>query len=608
MIRLPKFVSLRALLGSAMILVLLPSLGVAALALTGSIRLERRAVEQGLHVRAWSLAIIVDGELTHIVAALDVLSDEPDVRGDPEAFRRIARRYLSERAGWATLARFDARGRVVAQEGSVPATTVAALAASSRPGSDDGQFRIASRMPSGRQPVIGVSVPVRSGGAVNGSVMAVLPAARFRPILGRFDRQSGAVAAIIDRTGLVVAANAPAFIGRRWPYGLPREVPVSGKALVTRVSIGGERTYAVLDRVAGAPWAVAYIVPARLVETPVTLSRLLLGALLLLLAFPVLMTLLLGRFLVGQIRVLTVAAEALAQETTPPPHRPSRLREVEAVHAALEHATQTVLERSKERERLRAMQLDLERLQRLETVGQLAAGVAHDFGNYLFAIRGNLELIASAADDRDKRVQQLVEPALRLSHEATRLVQQLSSLARHRAVGVERVNANEVLTEISDLLRHIAGRRIRVDIRAAPRLWYCWFDPQRLQSALVNLVANARDAMPSGGEIQITTRNLTLTPERAAALGVPSAGRYVALSVGDTGVGMAPDVLAHVFDPFFTTKSKDGGLGIGLSVLFAWVRSAGGHVTVESVAGAGTTFTVLLPEGAPMPDKSQPEA
>ena len=605
MIGLPKSVPLRVLLGSAMILVLLPSLGVAALVLTGSIRLERHAVEEGLHVRARSLATIVDSEVKHIVSELSILSGSPDIHRDSEAFRTLAGRYLSVHADWMTLALFGGDGRLRALKGSTPTMTVEALAADARSGSSDGQFGISSRMPSGRQPVIGLSVPVHRGGAVSGAVMVVVPATMFLATASLYDTRAEALTAIIDRTGLVVAASRPTFVGRQWPYALAGEALVNGQAVVTSRLIGGQRVYTVLARVADAPWYIAYVVPARLVETPVTLSRLLLGALLLLLALPVLMTLLLGRFLVGQIRVLTVAADALAQETTPPARQPSRLREIEAVHSALEHARQVVQERGKERERLRAMQLDLERLQRLESVGQLAASIAHDFGNYLFTIRGNLELIESATTN-NQRVQQLVEPALTLSHEATRLVQQLASLARRRASGVERINANEVLGEISELLRHMAGRNVKVEIRPAPRLWYCWFDPQRLQSAVVNLVANARDAMPAGGDIQIMTRNLTLTPERAAAVGAPSAGRYVALSVADTGVGMAPEVLAHAFDPFFTTKSKNGGLGIGLSVLFASVQSAGGHVTVESTVGAGTTFTILLPEGGPTPPGESP--
>ncbi len=596
MTKLPNSVPLRVLLGGAMILVLLPSLAVAGLVLMGSIRLQRRAVEEGLHIRVRSLATIVDVEVKDMITELDVLSASPDVLGGgAQAFQTVAKRYLSRHDDWQALAVFDTTGRVRAVEGSTPESTVAALAGTLSTASSDDGFRIVFRLPAGRQPVVALAVPVGNEDDGAGSVMAILPASRFRPILTFHDARAGAKAAIIDGTGMVVAATNSAEVGRNWPYSRANAAPANGEPVITSVSTGGKRAYTVLVRSAVAPWDVAYLVPAQLVETPVMLSRLLIGALVLLLAVPVLMTLLLGRFLSRQIRVLTAVADAVAHETSPPPRAIVRLREIDAVYAALEHAAGVVQERGEERERLRAMELDLERMQRMESIGQLAASVAHDFGNYLFTIRGNLELIERAASDNE-RVQRLVEPALKLSHEATRLVQQMSSLARRSTSGVERVNVNLVLEEISDLLRHITGRTVRVELQPSPRLWDCRFDPQRLQSALVNLVANARDAMPSGGKIRIETRNLTLTAERAAALGAPGPGRYVALSVADDGTGMSPETMQHIFEPFFTTKAKEGGQGIGLSVLFTSVAAAGGHVTVESAEGAGTTFTILLPE------------
>ena len=596
MVKIAGTASLRSVLGCAALLVLLPSLAVAVLLVIGSAHLQQRAVEEGLHVRARSLAAITDIQVRDLVTDLDVIALSPSIdAAQPDAFRAAAERHLSQHAGWQALALFDASGRLRFVVGSTPVQTVTAFAGRGLAGEGDSPLRVLSQTSPDGQTVIGFAVPVRRAGSVKGTVVAIVPARNFRPILTDYDARQGAQAGIIDRTGLVVAASDGTMVGQAWPYLPAGRVPEDGEPQVTRATVGGMPAYIILARSTVAPWNVAYVLPATLVEAPLALSRLLIGALVLLLFVPVMFILLLGHFLGRQIRTLSTAADAVAHERALPASAPSRLREIAAVQQALQHATEVVQERSLARERLRMTELSLERLQRLESVGQLATGIAHDFGGYLFTIHGNLELIKSATAG-NTQVQHLVEPALSLSDEAVRLVQQLSSLARRRSVGLTRINMNDVLQEISELLRHVAGRAVQVEIQTAPHLWDCQFGPLQLQSALVNLVANARDAMPSGGSVRIDTRNLTLTAERAAALGVPSAGRYVALSVADTGVGMSPETVAHVFEPFFTTKPEGSGSGIGLTVLSGSISAAGGHLAVESTVGVGTTFTILLPQ------------
>lgn len=589
--------SLRVMLGCTMLLVLLPALGAAALVVTSNARLQQRAIEVSLHVRAQSLVAVVDTKLQGILTELKVLANSPsaDPR-QPERFRSAAASLLLQHRHWQTLDLVDASGRISASAGTATARTVKAIAHKVPPPKETGAgFRVLVRGPSDGSPIIAIAVPVRRSAGVIATVLATLPAESFQPELNGFHASDGALVGIIDRSGTVLTATDRGMVGHTWPYSLAGSVAAAHNPAVAKTLVNSRRGYVVLARATMVPWEVAYVVPTHLVEEPFRRSDLLIVALALLLAVPLLLILALGRFLTGQIHTLTTAADAVAHERPLPATARGLLQEVAVVQNALQHAAALVRERAQARERLRSIELGLERLQRLDTAGQIAASIAHDFGNYLFTIRGNLELIRSAASDNTE-VQHLVAPALALSQEAVRLVQQLTDLARRRPSGVRRINVNTVLQEITELLHHVAGRAVRVETRPAARLWDCQFNPLRLQSALVNLVANARDAMPAGGTIRIETRNLTLSPERAQALGELPPGRYVTLVVADTGAGMSPETMAHIFEPFFTTKPEGRGYGIGLSLLHGWVKAVGGHISVDSTEGGGTTFTILLPE------------
>jgi signal transduction histidine kinase len=245
----------------------------------------------------------------------------------------------------------------------------------------------------------------------------------------------------------------------------------------------------------------------------------------------------------------------------------------------------------------RLMQEQLHQSQKMESVGQLTGGIAHDFNNLLMVVSGNLELIEEAADNG--RVRQFAAAARRATDRGAKLTAQLLAFSRQRRLSPKLVNANELISEFQGLIRQAAGGACEVKLRTDEPLWLCHIDPPLLETALLNLALNGRDAMPDGGVLEIQTRNVVLD-EGAAAGCLP--GSYVMVSVTDTGCGMPPEVRDRVFEPFFTTKEVGKGTGLGLSMVYGFVRQSGGYVAVESAPGVGTAVALYLPKAIQKPD------
>jgi PAS domain S-box-containing protein len=255
-----------------------------------------------------------------------------------------------------------------------------------------------------------------------------------------------------------------------------------------------------------------------------------------------------------------------------------------------------VAEEIAERQRAEAA---LHQSQKMEAVGQLTGGVAHDFNNILTVITGNLELIAQAAQG-NARIQRLVDTMQHASERAARLTAQLLAFSRRQTLHPQIVNLNELVREFQPLIARAAGEAITLELVSDLRLWSCKVDVAQFQSALLNLTLNARDAMPDGGALRIALRNVLLGPAEAEAAGIAS-GRYVGIFVADTGCGMAPETAARAFDPFFTTKDVGKGTGLGLSMVYGFVRQSGGYVAIMSTPGEGTTVSLYLPQSEPLP-------
>jgi PAS domain S-box-containing protein len=238
--------------------------------------------------------------------------------------------------------------------------------------------------------------------------------------------------------------------------------------------------------------------------------------------------------------------------------------------------------------------------QKMEAVGQLTGGLAHDFNNLLGAISGNLELMRiRAAQGRTASLEHYIETAIASTNRAAALTRRLLAFSRHQTLDPKATDLNRLVQGMVDFFRRTVGPSIWIETDLADEPWITLCDPNQVENALLNLVINARDAMPDGGKLVIQTTNTALPMQadrREAALpeNLP-AGDYVALLVADTGTGMPPDVLARAFDPFFTTKPMGQGTGLGLSMVYGFAEQSGGHVRIRSEAGHGAAVTMFLP-------------
>ena len=241
-----------------------------------------------------------------------------------------------------------------------------------------------------------------------------------------------------------------------------------------------------------------------------------------------------------------------------------------------------------ERERAEAR---LVQSQKMEAVGQLTGGIAHDFNNLLTAVIGSLDLLLRRTED--EKLRRLAGNALQAAERGAKLTAQLLAFSRRQRLQPAPVQPNEIVSGMGDLLARTIGPQVRVETRLESGLWKALADSTQLELMILNLAINARDAMPSGGRLTISTRNIGEVP--AALAGELSAGEYVAIAVSDTGTGMTPEVLARAFEPFFTTKEQGKGTGLGLAQLYGFANQSGGTARIDSRVGEGTTVTIYLP-------------
>lgn len=252
----------------------------------------------------------------------------------------------------------------------------------------------------------------------------------------------------------------------------------------------------------------------------------------------------------------------------------------------------------------------LHQAQKLQAVGQLAGGIAHDFNNMLATVLGNLELmqhrvtqVASSLPSADAdRLAALIERATGAVQRGAQLTSQLLAFSRRQRLSTRPTDLNRLVTELVSLATSTLGRRVRVLTDLAPELWTAMVDPSQVEAALLNLCLNARDAMPDGGQLTISTTNLAFEGRQPDD---PPAGAYVRVSIADTGTGMSPEVRRQAFDPFFTTKGPSGS-GLGLSQVYGMARQSGGTVLLESVEGQGTEVALLLPRAMTDEEAEQP--
>ncbi|MET4348177.1 PAS domain S-box protein [Bradyrhizobium sp. RT9a] len=256
--------------------------------------------------------------------------------------------------------------------------------------------------------------------------------------------------------------------------------------------------------------------------------------------------------------------------------------------------TRDITERREAEAALQAAQGTMIRSQKLEAIGQLTGGVAHDFNNLLQVISGNLQLLRKDIAG-NARAEMRVQNALGGVARGSKLASQLLAFARRQPLEPRVVNAGRLIKNMDEMLRRALGGEIEVETVVAGGLWNSLIDPDQLENAVLNLAINARDAMNGEGRLTIEASNAFLDDEYVRQHDELSAGQYVMIAVTDTGTGIPPDILERVYEPFFTTKAEDKGTGLGLAMVYGFLKQSGGHVKIYSEVGAGTTVKLYFP-------------
>ena len=261
--------------------------------------------------------------------------------------------------------------------------------------------------------------------------------------------------------------------------------------------------------------------------------------------------------------------------------------------------TRDLTEQKNSQEELERTRAVLAQSQKMEAIGQLTGGVAHDFNNLLTVITSSLDLLSAPTRDEAQR-RRVIRSAQRAAERGAKLTQQLLAFSRRQPLRPEIHDIHALLGGFAAVLRRACPAPVGFEIDPSPLLLAANLDAPQFETALLNLVVNARDAMPHGGTLRIATGRERIDAKRAKTMGDIAAGDYVTVSVSDNGEGMEPVVLRRAFEPFFTTKGVGRGSGLGLSQVYGFVTQSGGHVAIHSTAGSGTTVTLYLP-AAPAP-------
>lgn len=258
-------------------------------------------------------------------------------------------------------------------------------------------------------------------------------------------------------------------------------------------------------------------------------------------------------------------------------------------------AVRRALAEKEERDRRKILEEQLRQAQKMEAIGQLAGGVAHDFNNMLFVIRANTELVQMKAGQLSPELTDCLKQISMASERAANLTRQLLAFSRKQVLQAQPVAINELVANLVKMLNRIIGENVHLECHYASHLPAVYADPGMIEQVIMNLVVNARDAMPQGGRLRLATDIFSFNRARAQPHPEARAGQFVCLEINDSGTGIAPDHLAHIFEPFFTTKEHGKGTGLGLATVYGIVKQHNGWIEVATRVGEGTTFKVFLP-------------
>lgn len=587
---------------------ILPTILCSALLLQQLVTDQRALTASRAQGSADRLMILLDGRLSGLSAVAQALSTSPLLeRGDVEAFRsqavRAARKQdyglVLQDAGGMRLV--DTRSRAVQparSAGRLP--NIEAVVAS-------GQPRVSDLYPDtvSKQRLVAVSVPVIVDGEVRYVLSTTVPPSKLLASVTPPNPQRTWRVELLDRAGTAATAIGP-DPARDGPHATARS-RTSGWQLVLRGPKIGAFSVA-------TGRARDQIIAFGLAATLIGLSA----------------AALLGRAMSRSLRRVGESAHALASDGVAAPAA-SNIREIrdleEGLHkvafllreqttqrdhhaAALQHLNATLelrvadetrelaranLRLENEAKERAAVEAQLRQMQKLEAVGLLTGGIAHDFNNMLSVIIGSIELAQRQYDHGPKAMEPLLNDALTGAHSAAALTKQLLAFGRQQSLSPRKVDLNEVIFGMRDMLQRTLGEKVVIDLRLSGDLWPGFLDRAQAESSLVNLAINARDAMPEGGTLTVETSNVSVQEGASNAHDRVAAGSYTIIAVSDNGSGIPSELLDRVIDPFFTTKEVGKGTGLGLSQVHGFLRQSNGYLRIYSEPGVGTTVRLYVP-------------
>ena len=622
----PRRLFIRGYLILLVICVMVPVLLFAGIVFARYYISEQTRLEEDLRDDARQLALAIDRDLAGLQSTLETLgTSQRLLDGDYAGFYQQALR-VRDLLGVNVLVR-NLDGQQLANT-RVPFGTP--LPRDSVPG-DDEVVKTRHSVITGiiigsvaQRPLFTVTSPVVADGKVIYLLnLSLLPERMVDLMTQSLDL--GRRAGIVDRAGKIVARTedmtrvlgmdgAPDFV----------RATMAGEGIWRGTNVGGERVRTAFTHSKLSGWTVYVSLPEESILRSMqqtVLALIVLG--LTLIGIAILIAYWVGGRLAGSMGTLAAQAAALGRGEPIEPHRLA-VGEIDAVGRELVDAAARLRERAAERDRaeaeLRQFSATLERMvaertqalvaemrkraetegqlhqvQKMEAIGHLTGGIAHDFNNMLGIILGNIDLARRRLAKGEAGIDKFLNNALEGTRRSAMLTQRLLTFARRAPLAPQPVDANKLVAGMSDLLHRSLGEMIQIETVLAGGLWRTYVDANQLESAILNLAVNARDAMPGDGKLTIETGNAYLDEEYAAQHVGVTPGQYVLVAVSDTGTGMPPEVQERAFDPFFTTKASGIGTGLGLSQVYGFVKQSGGHVKIYSEPGQGTAIKIYLP-------------
>ncbi|MEH6435837.1 hybrid sensor histidine kinase/response regulator [Massilia sp. DD77] len=589
--------------------VLLPAFAAGAIAVWFVYAEEQDAQERSLSEAARVLAQLVDNELRNSANILQALSTSPDLAdGDLGRFYSHARTLSAD--GRNPISLSDLRGRQILNTRlpfGTPGRTINGRlfelrqqAGPSRPLVSDLFFSAL-----GQRHEFAIQAPVFVQGELRHYLSRRMEAKELQRFLGRQGFPDKWITSLVDRQGTVIARSlhVEQFIGKRATGELARKI-AAGMEQGTNdgVSLDGTRVKAFFYRAPMSEWTIILSVPVAELNGPALRASLLLAALFtLILAAALALTQRYLRRILAPVHRLRDDAQRLGRGDAVTPFA-SGLAELDVVNTTLVRASGELRAANANMEKRVAEAIEsTERAQRallhsqkLEALGRLTGGVAHDFNNVLQTLTAALQLIAIEANP--DRLPDRIAVCKRAVDRAAALVAQLRAFGRTQDAYLQTVRADEAVSSALPMLRNSLPSAIRLDTAIASGAWAVRIDLTQFELALLNLVLNARDAIEGQGLITVRVEN---HHEHGAADGPVPAGEYVRIEIADTGAGMTPEVLAKACDPFYTTKPVDKGSGLGLPQAYGFASQSYGTLVLRSAVGAGTTASLYLPRAAP---------